>query len=114
MRIAMSSEVSIEVVLGRPAAEYDRRRVEAAEHLLSRDAVTLATNPERRAKLHGIAAVNAARIGDPERARRHAVAAVRAQPTSRTALLRLVAVLVPGLAARRWSANQQRGRVGFG
>lgn len=98
----------ITIALNQNARAYDRRRFESAAHLLHRDEEELQSNPRRRARLHGIASVNAARCGMWSTARRHAVSAIYAQPGRPNHYARLLMTLVPSLARRRWSAERSR------
>ena len=113
MAVASSAPTSVaaRVVLGRPPAYYDRPRLDAAEHLLQRDADQLAVDRPRAVRLHAIAAVNAARCREWSRARSHSWAALRRGRSVRD-LARVIVTLVPPLAERRWSAEHRRGRVG--
>jgi glycosyltransferase involved in cell wall biosynthesis len=110
-RVARADETAARVVFGRPPAFYDRPRLDAAEHLLQRDADQLTGDRPRAVHLHAIAAVNAARCREWSRARSHSWAALRRGRSLRD-LARVVVTLVPPLAARRWSTDHRRGRLG--
>ena len=110
-RVVRADQAAARVVFGRPPAYYDRPRLDAAEHLLQRDADQLAVDRPRAVRLHAIAAVNAARCREWSRARTHAWAALRRGRSLRD-LARVIVTLVPPLAERLWSAEHRRGRVG--
>ena len=88
-------------------ARYDRARLSAAEHVLSRGRFDLVARASR-ARLHGIAAVNASRCGHYAPAVRHAVAAVRLDPRQWRHVLRLGAALTGPLGRRWWSSARRR------
>jgi glycosyltransferase involved in cell wall biosynthesis len=88
-------------------AGYDRARLSAAEHLLSRGRFDLVARPTR-ARLHGIAAVNASRCRNYAPAVRHAVAAVRLDPRQGRHVLRLGAALTGPLGRWWWSSARRR------
>jgi glycosyltransferase involved in cell wall biosynthesis len=88
-------------------AGYDRARLAAAEHLLSRGRFDLVTRASR-ARLHGIAAVNASRCGHYAPAVRHALAAVRLDPRQWRHVLRLGAALTGPLGRWWWSSARRR------
>jgi glycosyltransferase involved in cell wall biosynthesis len=88
-------------------AGYDRARLSAAEHLLSRGRVDLVARATR-ARLHGIAAVNASRCRHYASAVRHAVAAVRLDPRQWRHVLRLGAALTGPLGRWWWSSARRR------
>lgn len=111
MNIVRQPEVNVEIEFSKPADHYDHYRLDAMEHLLSRDAEYYAANPERRSRVHGIAAVNAARCERWDRARVHAWQAVVARPAAPRAYVRALATLFPPLARRMWTARARRGRV---
>ncbi len=111
-RIVQAEQAAARVTLGRPPAYYDRARLDAAEHLLVRDAEQLAANRPKRVQLSAIAAVNAARCRESSRARAHAWSALRCG-RSRRDLARLIVTLIPPLARRLWSADRRRARVGL-
>jgi glycosyltransferase involved in cell wall biosynthesis len=79
------------------------------EHLYGR-------HPARRARGHGIAGVNAARLGMFGTALRHFLMAVIANPLSATAWARLFLACIPGFMRRRWkgSPSHVRHPVGKG
>jgi glycosyltransferase involved in cell wall biosynthesis len=110
-RVVVADQIAGRVVFGRPMAYYDRPRLDAAEHLLQRDAVQLAADAPRAAHLHAIAAVNAARCHEWSRARSHSRAALRRGRSVRD-LVRVIVAFVPPLAERLWSADHRRERVG--
>jgi glycosyltransferase involved in cell wall biosynthesis len=112
-RVVLAEHTAARVELGRPPAFYDRPRLDAAEHLLQRDAGQLAVDAARAAQLHAIAAVNAARCREWSRARSHSWAALRRGRSARD-LVRVLVTLVPPLAEQLWSADRRRGRVGEG
>ena len=90
-------------------AGYDRARLSAAEHLLSRGRFDLVARASR-ARLHGIAAVNASRCGHYARAVRHSVAAVRLDPRQWRHVLRL-GVALTGPLGRWWWSSARRRRI---
>ena len=96
---------------GRPRTTTEPR-LDAAEHLLVRDAEQLAANRSKRVQLGAIAAVNAARCREWSRARAHAWSALRRGRSPRD-LARLIVTLIPPLARRLWSADRRRARVGL-
>ena len=89
---------------------YDAKRVDAAIHLLRRGRFDLAAS-DQRARLHAIAAVNAARIGRYTMSVKHAGLAVFTEPRKPHHLLRLAFSLTGPLARRRWLRND-RGTAG--
>lgn len=111
LAVHYSSSVLIDAELGQPAAHYDRPRLDAMEHLLSRDRVKLHADPSRRARMHGIAAVNAGRCGEWKRARRHAFASIRAQPRQCRSYPRALLTLCPPVARWRWESPAFRRRM---
>ena len=106
-RIAQA-ERATRVVLGRPPAYYDRARLDAAEHLLVRDAEQLAANRPRLVQLCAIAAVNAARCREWSQARARVVRALRRRQVCD--LVRLIVTLTPPLARRLWADGGRRAR----
>ncbi len=84
---------------------YDRKRLEAMEHLLRRDAAELADDRARRAKLAGIGAIAAFHCAERSRARRLAWVALRAEPGRLRHWTRVALMLVPPLGHRRWPAQ---------
>lgn len=58
--------------------------------------------PHGYVNYRGVAAINAARLGDIRAARHHLLAALRVRPTDRKTLLRLLLTLVPPLARHVW------------
>ncbi len=80
---------------------YDTKRLNAAIHLLHRGRYDLKL-PSERAKLHGIVAVNAARVGQYRLSIRHAALAVRSEPRNLRHVARLALSLTGPLARRRW------------
>jgi glycosyltransferase involved in cell wall biosynthesis len=110
-RVVFVDQIAARVVFGRPPAYYDRPRLDAAEHLLARDADRLLFDPPRAARLHAIAAVNAARCHEWSCARSHSWAALRRGRSVRD-LARVIVIRVPPLAERLWNADHRRGRVG--
>ena len=74
----------------------------SAEGLLATHGESLAADPKLLADHHAVAGVNAARLGDPRRARRHFLAALRARPTI-TAIGRLAVAVLPPLRRRVWA-----------
>ncbi len=111
-RIVQAEQAAARVTLGRAPAYYDRARLDAAEHLLVRDAEHLAANRSRAVQLSAIAAVNAARCREWSRARGHAWSALRRGRSLRD-LVRLIVTLIPPLALRLWAADGRRARVGL-
>lgn len=77
----------------------------SAEGLLAAHGDSLAADPKLLADHHAVAGVNAARLGDSRRARRHFLAAVRARPTV-TALGRLAVAVLPPLRRRTWAPTR--------
>lgn len=73
----------------------------AAERMLGDHGDALARDRGLRASQHGVAGVNAVRVGDMRRARRHLFAAARDRPALRT-LARAGAAMVPPVARRAW------------
>ena len=84
---------------------YDAKRFRAMEHLLQRDADLLDDDRSRKARLAGIGAVCAVRVGQPSAARRHAFVAVRAEPKRSRHWVRLSLMLNSSVARRRWSGS---------
>ena len=80
---------------------YDEKRLGAALHLLERGRVDLRL-PSERARLHSIAAVNAARIGRYGVSVKHAALAVMTEPRNSRHVGRLVVALTGPLARWRW------------
>lgn len=103
--------VTMKISFGKPPAHYDRYRLEAMEHLLSRDAAVYRDDPSKRAKAHAIAAVNAARAEEWRRARGHAWKSFLARKRDARGLARLAATLLPPLGRRYWLAEGRRSRV---
>ena len=83
------------------AGRYDAKRLEAAIHLLGRGRVDLKL-PSERARLHAIAAVNAARVGRYRLSVRHAALAVLTEPRNHRHFGRLALALTGPVARRRW------------
>lgn len=81
---------------------YDAKRLAAIQHLLQRDAARVADNNMLRARLAGIGAVSAVRVGEPAEARRLAWIAVRARPLRVRHWTRLALILIGPLGRRRW------------
>ncbi|MGD2116516.1 MAG: glycosyltransferase [Acidobacteriota bacterium] len=98
-----------------PAAWIDSRRAfesqrSGAEYILERHGDRMrALSPEGYANYRGVAAVNAARLGDTAAARRHLVAAIRADPRRWQSYVRLLLTLVPPLAVRYWTRHETAG-----
>lgn len=82
---------------------YDQRRLEAAERLLTRGRADLEHRPTR-ASIHGIATVNAARVGNHRAARHHARSALLTAPSGK-ALLRCAISMLGPLSKRWWSRS---------
>lgn len=82
-------------------SRYDGKRLEAAMHLLRRGRLDL-QRPSDRAKLHAIAAVNAARVGQYRLSVKHAVLAARTEPRDPRHFARLALSLTGPFARRRW------------
>jgi glycosyltransferase involved in cell wall biosynthesis len=80
---------------------YDAKRLDAAIHLLRRGRLDLHI-PSERARLHAIAAVNAARVGRYPLSMKHAALASLTEPGNRRHLARLALSLTGPLARRRW------------
>lgn len=100
LRVLATNEVFATHYAARDERRYDAKRLEAAVHLLRRGRFDLQLRSER-AKLHGIAAVNAARVGRYGISVRHAVLAAVTDPRNPRHLLRLV-VSLSGPVAKRW------------
>jgi hypothetical protein len=84
-------------------AAYERMR-DAAEYILERHGNRmLSLFPRGYANYRGVAAINAARLGDMAVARRHLVAAQRADPLRWRGYLRLVLTFAPRLASLFWT-----------
>ena len=64
---ATSDEPLIEILETSRLDRYDVARLEAAEHLLARDAERLRAQPAERAQIAAIASVNAIRLGGSTR-----------------------------------------------
>jgi glycosyltransferase involved in cell wall biosynthesis len=82
---------------------YDLERFESAVHLLRRGRFDLGIRSER-AKLHGIAAVNASRLGRYRSSVKHAAAAFCTEPGNLRHLARLAMACTGPIARRRWLA----------
>jgi glycosyltransferase involved in cell wall biosynthesis len=80
---------------------YDAKRLEGAIHLLRRGRFDLEL-PSERARLHAMAAVNAARVGRYGLSVRHALLAARTEPRNVRHLARAAFSLTGPLARRRW------------
>jgi glycosyltransferase involved in cell wall biosynthesis len=80
---------------------YDAQRLDAVLHLLRRGRLDL-TLPSERARLHAIAAVNAARLGRYRLSVEQAAQAALAEPRSPRHMLRLALSLTGPVARRRW------------
>lgn len=65
----------------------------------------LELSPGSYANYRGVAAVNAARLSDMRAARRHLLAAIRAEPLRWQSYLRLALAVVPPLAKRYWTRH---------
>jgi glycosyltransferase involved in cell wall biosynthesis len=85
-------------------SRYDERRLRSVVRVLDRGRADL-HDPVVRSQLHGIAAVNASRLGLYRTSIRHALRSFTAKPTVR-ALVRLVASFSGPVVARWW----RRGR----
>ena len=89
---------------------YDAKRLEAAEHLLRRGRCDLEV-PGERARLHAIAAVNAARVRRYRLSVRHSALAAFAEPRNPRHLLRVALSVTGPLARHRWlSSSGSNGR----
>jgi hypothetical protein len=88
-------------------ARYDWARLSAAEHLLSRGRFDLVARA-KRARLHGIAAVNASRCGHYALAVRHAITAVRLDHRQWRHVVRLGTALTGPLGRWWWSSTRRR------
>lgn len=80
---------------------YDAQRLDAALHLLRRGRLDLAL-PGERARLHAIAAVNAARLGRYRLSVGQAARAAITEPANPRHVLRLAVSLTGPIARRRW------------
>jgi glycosyltransferase involved in cell wall biosynthesis len=83
--------------------KYDERRYAAAEHILRRDRHI---DGRGRARLHGIAAVNASRVGRYGSSISHSWLAFRAVPSGQS--LTRVLIACTGPVGRRWWLRQAR------
>lgn len=102
LRVAATNEVlSIYYPAASDERRYDAHRLDAAIHLLRRGRFDLQF-PRERASLHGIAAVNAARLRRYRLSVRHAALAVFTEPLNPRHLVRLALSLSGPLARRRW------------
>lgn len=110
LRVAASDEPLIEILETSRLDRYDMARLEAAEHLLVRDAERLRARPAERAQIAAIASVNAMRLGRSTLARRHALTALRAEPT-RLRHYRRVAVACLGSGPGRLMTQARRRSV---
>lgn len=111
LEVHYSFEVLIEVEFGKPAAHYDRFRLDSIEYLLERDRDELRSQAAKRAHMHGIAAVNAGRCGEWRRARSHAWASIRSEPRRGRNYVRAALTLLPPLARWRWTSPVFRRRM---
>ena len=108
-RCAASTQVtaidSVMVKYNAPIDErkYDERRYAAAEHILRRDRHI---DGRGRARLHGIAAVNASRVGRYGSSISHSWLAFRAVPSGQS--LTRVLIACTGPVGRRWWLRQAR------
>lgn len=110
LRVQQCDDVTVEITFNQPSSHYDRKRLDAALHLLQRDSDALATDAGRRGGLLNVATVNAARCGEWPLARRCAIQALRAQPLHWRPYMRLGAVLVPVVTRKLWSSDVERPR----
>lgn len=111
LRVSRAFDVLHDVEFSAPSASYDRKRLDAVEYLLERDRAELDYDRERRARLSRIAAVNAGRCGDWQRARQHAWVSIWTEPRKPRNYVRAALTLCPPLALRRWSAVDRRRRI---
>lgn len=107
-RVVTQNVISIDLVLGNTSSSYDEKRLNAMLHLLERDRESLRQDSKLRARYHSIAVVNAARCEKWTSARRHAVSAVRAEPTDVRHAARLALSLFPPVARRQWTSGRTR------
>lgn len=99
--IAATSEVFCIHYEGADERRYDGRRLEAAIHLLHRGRFDLELS-SKRAALHGIAAVNAGRLGRYRLSVKHAALAALTEPRNPRHFLRLAFSLTGPVAKHRW------------
>jgi glycosyltransferase involved in cell wall biosynthesis len=101
LRVAATGAVLSVYHAGADERRYDAKRLDAAIHLLKRGRFDL-HSPSERAKLHAIAAVNAARVGRYRLSVKHAVLAARTEPRNPRHLVRLALSFGGPLARRLW------------
>lgn len=101
LRVAVTDDVLAVYYAPSDQRRYDAKRLEAAIHLLRRGRLDLQI-PSGRARLHAIAAVNAARVRRYPLAVGHGARAVLAEPGNPRHLARLVLALTGPLARRFW------------
>lgn len=79
---------------------------ESAEYILERHGARMReVYPEGYANYRGVAAINAARLGELGAARKHLLSALRVTPSRFTNYLRLALTLAPPLATRFWTRH---------
>jgi glycosyltransferase involved in cell wall biosynthesis len=108
LRVAATNDVLSIYHASPDEHRYDAERLDAAIHLLRRGRFDLEL-PSERAKLHAIAAVNAARLGQYRRSVRHAAVAAFTEPRNARHVVRLALSLSGPLARRRWLKDERRG-----
>jgi hypothetical protein len=101
LRVIATNDVFSTYYAASDERRYDTKRLDAAIHLLRRGRFDLQL-PSERAKLHGIAAVNAARRRRYSLSVRHAALAVVTEPRNPRHLVRLFVSLSGPLARRLW------------
>lgn len=101
LRTAVTNDVLCIYYAAFDERRYDAKRLDAALHLLRRGRFDLQV-PSERARLHAIAAVNAARVRRYQLSVRHGLLAALAEPRNPRHLVRLGLSLTGPLARRRW------------
>jgi hypothetical protein len=108
LRVAATNDVLSIYHPSQDEHRYDAERLNAAVHLLRRGRFDLEL-PSERVKLHAIATVNAARLGQYRLSVRHAAVAVFTEPRNLRHVVRLALSLSGPLARRRWLKDERRG-----
>jgi glycosyltransferase involved in cell wall biosynthesis len=98
----MEPLIRVHVHAGHRIRTNPRALYEGTTYLLREYAPRYRQYPDRRANAHGIAGVNAARMGMFGTALRHFLIAVVANPLSAKAWARLFLACIPGFMRRRW------------
>lgn len=107
LRVAVTHDILSVYHAASDERRYDAKRLDAALHLLRRGRLDLQSRSER-AKLHGIAAVNAARVGRYPLSVWQGVLAAFAEPGNSRHLARLGLALTGPLARRIWLRRADR------